>query len=105
MRSALVLSLIMVLAAGAILLAGCGGSESTPTTAYEGAKESAEVATCAANRRSISSVAQQYNAMEGKYPSSIQQLVPKYLQSVPTCPSGGKYTLQGSTVTCSVHGS
>jgi hypothetical protein len=64
----------------------------------------AEAAACAANRNMISSAAQQYYAMEGVYPSSIQALVPGYLASLPTCPAGGRYTLQGSTVTCSVHG-
>jgi hypothetical protein len=43
--------------------------------------------------------------MEGKAPTSIQQLVPGYLESVPACPSGGTYTLSGDRVTCSVHGS
>jgi hypothetical protein len=53
----------------------------------------------------ISMSAQSYFAMEGSYPGSIQKLVPGFLQSVPTCPSGGTYTLQGSSVSCSVHGS
>jgi hypothetical protein len=65
----------------------------------------AESAACAANRKMISTSSQSYFAMEGVYPSSIQQLVPEYLQSVPSCPSGGTYMLQGKTVTCSVHGS
>jgi hypothetical protein len=95
----------------AVLLTGCGGNENATTdqnnggTSSEGPVGQAEATACAANRRAISSAAQQYFAVEGAYPSSIQQLVPDYLTSVPTCPSGGTYTLQGKTVTCSVHGS
>jgi len=101
--------LLMVLAA---IFAGCGGNgdavdssnDSGSGTSDGGPVGQAESAACAANRATISSAARQYQAMEGAYASSLQQLVPGYLQSVPVCPSGGTYTLQGSTVTCSVHG-
>ncbi|MDI6873974.1 hypothetical protein [Candidatus Solincola sp.] len=96
----------------ALVLAGCGGENKTAVDAGTGGPSSenspvgqAESAACAANRRAISSAAQQYQAMEGRVPTSIQQLVPKYLQSVPACPSGGTYTLSGTRVVCSVHGS
>ncbi len=112
MRRWLVLFLILTLTAGTVLLLGCGGSGNSTSSdggdsqnSSQGPIGQAESAACAANRRSISSSVQQYNVMENKNATSIQQLVPKYLQSVPTCPSGGTYTLSGSTVTCSVHGS
>lgn len=103
--------LILVLLA--LLLVGCGSGGGSTTSSDNGDGQStsggpisaAEQAACSANRRTISSSIQQYNAMEGKSATSIQQLVPKYLQSVPACPAGGTYSLQGTTVTCSVHGS
>lgn len=95
-----------------LLLAGCGGESKTAVDTGTGGQATenspvgqAEAAACAANRRAISSAAQQYQAMEGMVPSSIRQLVPDYLQSVPACPSGGTYTLSGTRVVCSVHGS
>jgi hypothetical protein len=111
MRRWLVLSLVLMLIIGAILLAGCGNgaesilSDEDAEVFEEGVIPAADSTACAANRRTISSAAKSYQAMEGKAPSSIQQLVPGYLQSVPTCPSGGIYTLKGTTVTCSIHGS
>ena len=113
MKRLLVLSLLVTLAV--LTFAGCGGDAASPgagdAVTPNGGESSggspvdqADAATCAANRKIISSAVQQYYSMEGVYPNSIQQLVPDYLMSVPTCPSGGTYTLQGSTVTCSVHG-
>jgi hypothetical protein len=103
---------VAVLIVVAVFAVGCGGggdgdtaSNGSEGTSRGGPVGQADAAACAANRRIISSAAQQYYAIEGAYPNSIQALVPKYLQGVPACPSGGRYTLQGSTVTCSVHGS
>lgn len=91
-----------------VLLAGCGSGESTTPGDNGGSGggpvTQAEAASCAANRKMISSAAQQYYTMEGSYPNSVQTLVPGFLASLPACPSGGRYTLQGSSVTCSVHG-
>ena len=109
MRRWLIFSLLLVVLLA--LLAGCGGSGDSASGVGEsgegrgGAVGQAEAASCAANLRTIMGAVQQYQATEGTYPRSIQELVPEYLMSVPTCPSGGKYTLSGSTVTCSVHGS
>ncbi|MBC7228846.1 MAG: hypothetical protein H5T74_00430 [Actinobacteria bacterium] len=103
------LLVFLVLAAAAVLVAGCGGGGETSAPQENGAPQGpvgqSEATACAANRNIISSAAQRYHAMEGSYPTSIQQLVPGYLQSVPACPAGGRYSLQGTTVTCSVHGS
>lgn len=104
--SCLLLALLLVLA----LLAGCGGQEAETTGSGDAGSGSggpvgrAEDSACAANRRVISSAAQQYMTMEGKPPSSLSSLVPGYLQSVPSCPAGGTYTLYGTRVVCSVHG-
>ena len=92
----------------AVIAAGCGGSDGAASSGDSGTGGGpvgqAEATSCAANRQAITSAARSYDAMEGKPPTSIQALVPGYLQSVPSCPSGGRYTLQGSSVTCSVHG-
>lgn len=96
----------------AMLAVGCDGGGQLAGETAPGAQAGtsspvgqAEVAACAANRRAISSAAQQYQAVKGQAPSSIQQLVPEFLPSIPACPSGGTYTLSGTRVVCSVHGS
>lgn len=100
----LMVSLLLV--SCVMILAGCGSSSTENiTNPTEGPVAQADKAACAANRRTIASCLQQYAAMEGKEATSIQQLVPKYLQSVPSCPSGGTYSLQGNAVSCSIHGS
>jgi hypothetical protein len=116
MRFWLVVLLVLFMTIGLIAIVGCGSSGAgDPSDTGGGNMEgddstqvtlpSTEATACAANRRIISTAAKSYQAVEGKAPSSIQQLVPEYLQSVPTCPAGGRYTLSGTTVTCSVHGS
>ncbi len=101
--------ILVALSLGALLVAGCGGGGETAApeenATTSGPIGQSEATACAANRNAISRAVQQYQGMEGVPPSSIQQLVPGYLQSVPACPSGGTYTLRGTTVTCSVHGS
>lgn len=101
--------LMVILAVVAFLAAGCGGGgDSSPdqdgNTARGGPVGQADATACAANRSAVSSAAQAYYSVEGAYPASMQALVPGYLQSVPACPAGGRYTLQGSAVTCSIHG-
>ena len=103
------LLLALVLPALVVLAAGCGGGEGGNAAANQesergGPVGQADSAACAANRSLISSAAQQYQAVEGVYPASIQALVPGYLQSVPACPSHGSYALQDKGVSCSVHG-
>jgi len=108
MRRWLIFSVLLAFLA--VLVAGCGigGGDTSGEggeVSQEGPVGQAEATACAANRKVISTAAQSYFAIKGSYPSSIQQLAPEYLQSVPTCPSGGSYTLQGKSVSCSVHGS
>lgn len=103
--------LALLLAVVLLVFAGCGGGGATSDSGGNetggsgiGPVNEAEAATCAANRRMISAAASQYGATEGSNPTSIQQLLPQYLQSLPVCPAGGTYSLSGTTVTCSVHG-
>ncbi|MBN2027889.1 MAG: hypothetical protein JW854_14145 [Actinobacteria bacterium] len=106
MKRVMVLSLLLMMLA--VVFVGCGSNTDSDAGSVEvnkgGDIEQANAAACAANRKIISAAAQEYFAMEGTYPSSIQALVPGYLQSVPACPSGGTYSLSGNTATCSVHG-
>lgn len=110
-RTVLTISVVL-LAVLALLAVGCGGGGEPAGEAGSGAQADtgspvgqAEVAACAANRRAISSAAQQYQAVKGQAPASVQQLVPEFLPSIPVCPSGGTYSLSGTRVVCSVHGS
>jgi uncharacterized protein YceK len=105
MKRAILLMLCFVLVSIMLTVAGCGSSAEQLTNPTEGPVAQADSAACAANRRTIESALQQYSAFEGKKATSIQQLVPKYVQSMPVCPAGGTYSIQGSTVTCSIHGS
>jgi len=109
MKKVVILSLVFALLA--LVLAGCGGESAAPEESGEGGGTisgpvgKAESSACAANRQAIQSAVQQYKMMEGKSPTSVQQLVPKYLQKVPSCPDGGTYSISGDRVVCSVHGS
>ncbi len=94
----------LILISLVVIVAGCGSSAEQLTNPTEGPVAKADSAACAVNRRTMESSLQQYSALEGKSATSLQQLVPKYLQSVPSCPSGGTYSLQGSRVSCSIHG-
>ncbi len=113
MRRVVLLMLLFVCAASLLLLpvVGCGGgNEPAGETGAAGGGAvaplgQAEASACAANRSTISSAIRQYQAIKGQTPTSIQQLVPDFLQSTPACPSGGTYSITGGRVVCSVHGS
>jgi hypothetical protein len=105
MKRWLVLALLLVLLAA--MVAGCTGEgdSADPTQPKEGPVGQAGSAACSANRKMIESAIQAYYGLEGVYPTSLQQLVPEYLESVPACPEGGTYTISGTKVICSIHGS
>jgi hypothetical protein len=105
MKRWLVLVLLLVLLAA--LVTGCTseGDSADPTQPKEGPVGQAGSATCAANRKMMESAIQVYYNIEGVYPNSLQQLVPEYMDSVPACPEGGTYTISGTKVICSIHGS
>ena len=78
---------------------------------YQNIKENAEYRACAANRRTIRSQMEVYNADTGLVVGTDTDLatflgmVPEYFAETPTCPtSGGGYSLSGGVVTCAVHG-
>lgn len=64
-------------------------------------------AACAMNLEAISTACKRHAAEKGGFPANLDALVPAYLDSVPSCPAGGTYTLgtpEGDPPTCSVHG-
>lgn len=63
------------------------------------------IAECAMNLDSIAAACKKYAAEKGGFPETLSDLVPAYLDSVPSCPSGGAYTLgtpEGDPPTCSI---
>jgi Tfp pilus assembly protein PilE len=64
-------------------------------------------AECAMNLDSIAIACKRQASEQGGFPKSLAELVPTYFESIPTCPSGGSYTLgtpEGDPPTCSVPG-
>ena len=63
------------------------------------------VAECAMNLDSIATACKKFAAEKGGFPKNLSSLVPTCLESVPTCPSGGTYSLgtpEGDPPTCSI---
>ena len=64
-------------------------------------------AQCAMNLDAIAEACKRYASEEGGFPQSLSALVPTYLDSLPSCPSGGVYapgTPEGDPPTCSIPG-
>ena len=100
--------ILAILALTVVFVSGCGGGgdaaeERNGDAERGGPVGQADAAACASNRNIVSAAAQQYYYTEGAYPTSIQALVPGYLQSVRVS-AGGTYALWESTATCSIHG-
>jgi len=108
-RRTSLLLILLLLASTAVCLTGCGnGGESSSSTnegdigienktlldtpeVVETAKEGASNAARQANLQMLDSAIQAYYMSEGVYPTTVQQLVPNYMRSVPTDPAGGTY--------------
>ena len=46
---------------------------------------------CTTNMKNIATAVETYSTGNGsRYPTSLQQLPPRYIQTIPTCPSAGK---------------
>lgn len=73
------------------------------------ARETSRTRTCIANLRQIDSAKEQY-AMEARLAAGATvtqaNLVPDYMKRMPTCPSGGTYTIAvvGTDPSCSIAG-
>jgi hypothetical protein len=64
-------------------------------------------AECTMNLDAIASACKQHASEKGGFPHNISELVPTYLGAVPSCPSGGTYTLgtpEGDPPACSIPG-
>src|SRR5580658_7438251 len=80
--------------AAAFVFAGCGGSSSS-TPAQTNATTSPVVqpevfAQKKMDVAALTQAVQQYNATEGHYPSSLQDLAPNYIAKIPEAPAGYK---------------
>ena len=72
---------------------------------YNSTQKKAKERACEANIRTIEGAAAQYYSSEGKWPTSMNDLVGGYLKEEPTCPftnAEGSYTIGANgQVTCS----
>lgn len=85
---------IALMAALSIAVVWSGCVETTePEEAVEEVTEEAYGVAREANIRAIDSAIMQYYEEYGTYPTSINQLVPAYLDSVPTDAAGGTYCI------------
>jgi ABC-type Fe3+-hydroxamate transport system substrate-binding protein len=89
--------LVACLIASAFVFAGCGGSSNSTTPASNtSANNSSPVvqpevfAQKKVDIASLTQAVQQYNAAEGHYPATLQDLVPTYIAKVPDAPPGYK---------------
>ncbi len=102
----LIVLIFMILVLSFFVFAGCGGEKKSgeKTTggvtegelpeALKNIKGKSESAAREANLNAINSAIQTYFMENGQYPSSIEQLVPRYLQSIPIDPAGGVYYIR-----------
>lgn len=61
---------------------------------------------CARHLDDIATASRRYAVERGGFPASINDLVPDFLPSAPSCPAGGSYALgtpEGDPPVCSVH--
>jgi hypothetical protein len=74
---------------------------------YTDLREFQTAADCFTSQADIEAAAGEYAAQAGTLPTTIAEMVPAYLASVPRCPSGGSYlwlTRSDCLIECSVHG-
>ena len=66
-----------------------------------------DAAACALNLDAIAAASRQHAQEKGRFPKTVDQLVPDYLIILPVCPEGGHYSLgspEGDPPSCSVSG-
>lgn len=73
---------------------------------YNQTQANARMRACQANLRTLNGACGMYRTNTGAYPAALVNLVPDYIQSVPTCPSSGTYTYAAATgtTTCDAAG-
>jgi hypothetical protein len=98
-------SLILFTAASALLITGCGDSSSSTPAANTAANNSSTVvqpevyAQKKVDVATLNQALQQYNAAEGHYPQSLQDLAPTYIPKIPAAPAGYKFNYDASAGT------
>ena len=102
----------ILMAAGVMAwaVAGCtgGSSNSNAPQTNTAANSSSPVvqpevyAQRKADLASLNQAVQQYNASEGHYPQSLQDLAPNYISKIPQAPPGYKYNYDANSGTVSL---
>ncbi len=77
---------------------GSGDSKS-----LDGAKSRSEAIVCRTNRKAMQTDILQFRSNSPGKPVTIEALREAGAQ-IPECPSGGRYTIEGNRVICSIHG-
>jgi len=106
---------LLILAAASIFLAGCGDSSKPGTTAntvsnvvtapldYIGAVGQAQKhAESVIDVASLNNAIQQFNAGEGHFPKTLQEMVPTYIAKIPEAPFGSKIVYDPTSGTVKV---
>ncbi len=96
--------LIACTVASTFLVVGCGGSsDSTTPASNTSANNPSPVVQPEAFAQkkvdvaSLNQAVQQYNAAEGNYPATLQDLVPTYIAKIPPAPPGSKLNYDSSS--------
>jgi uncharacterized lipoprotein YbaY len=85
--------LIMLSGAMVFVLAGCGDSSSIPAQPANNSSPVVQPEIYAQQKMDVASLnqaLQQYNAAEGHYPQTLQELAPTYIPKIPQAPAGYK---------------
>jgi prepilin-type N-terminal cleavage/methylation domain-containing protein len=66
------------------------------------ARAQGQVTACKSNLKNIGTAMEMYSTdAAGRYPTSLNNLTPNYLKSIPTCPSAGSATYTGGFTSAS----
>ncbi len=74
---------------------------------FNAAKAKAQERTCFANQRTIEGAFQTYNAEQDAVPADVDDLVPTFIKTAPTCPdtaAGYTFDAAGTVADCATHG-
>lgn len=114
-----VVILVFVLITSWVLIAGCGKKPASETSQSQPAASASPVEqtssatpggisqagldfgaafqSCGSNLKNMATACEMYSTdNEGHYPTSLSQLVPGYMKTIPTCPAAGKDTYSSS---------
>jgi hypothetical protein len=87
----------------AFLSAGCGDSSNSTSPSNTSANNSSPIvqpevfAQKKVDVASLNQAVQQYNAAEGHYPTTLQDVVPTYIAKIPPAPPGSKLNYDSSS--------